>query len=82
MSIFKPHRAVASSTTARWLKTVLGAASVDTSNAHSVIGTSTSKAGLPQMTSSKQLTGASESVFHHWPTDEFKYGRAVLASRK
>ena len=48
LAVKKPHRAVASSTIARWLKSILLSAGVDTSlfSAHSIRGASSSKAAM------------------------------------
>lgn len=87
VAIIKPHKAVTSSTIARWLKGMLEAAGVDTSifNAHSVRGASSSKAANMGITTGDILKAAdwsSESVFqrfYHKPTGQSKYGRAVLS---
>ena len=87
VATIKPHRAVASCTIARWLRSVLNAAGVDTSifNSHSVRGASTSKAANMGITTEDILKAAnwsSESVFQRFyykPTKKPEYGRAVLA---
>ena len=87
VAVIKPHRAVTSSTIARWLKSILGAAGVDTSifNAHSVRGASSSRAANMGITTNDILKAAnwsSESVFQRFyykPTEISKYGRAVLS---
>ena len=86
--VIKPHRAVGSSTIARWLKSTLEAAGVDTSifSAHSVRGASSSKAANMGNTTNEILRAAdwsSESVFqkfYHKPTEKrSSFGRAVLS---
>ena len=72
VAIIKPHRAVTSSTIARWLKAVLKASGVDTSifDAHSVRGASSSKAANMGITTNDILRAAdwsSESVFQKFP---------------
>ena len=75
-----------SSIIARWLKSVLGAAGIDTFifNAYSVRGTSLSKVGNMGITTYEILKAANwslESVFqrfYHKLTEEPKYGRVVL----
>ncbi len=73
MAIIKPHRAVTSSTIARWLKAVIGASGVDTSifNAHSVRGASSSKAENMGITTNDILKAAdwsSEKFYHNGPS--------------
>ena len=81
-------RAVTPSTIARWLKSILETAGVDTSifNAHSVRGASASKAANMGITTNDILKAAdwsSESVFqkfYHKPiAEQHSYGRAVLS---
>ena len=83
LAIIKPHRAVVSSTIARWLRAILEAAGVDTSifNAHSVRGASTSKAANMGVTTNDILKAANSvfQKFYHKPTEKCNYGRAVLA---
>ena len=76
-----------SSTIARWLKSILDAAGVDTSifNAHSVRGASSSRAANMGITTNDILKAANwslESVFQRFydkPTEMSKHGRVVLA---
>ena len=90
IAIIKPHGAVTVSTIARWLKSLLEAAGIDTSifNAHSIRGASTSKAANVGITTQDILKAAdwkSESVFqkfYYKPTEAASYGRAVLRSKK
>ena len=68
LAINKPHKPVASSTIARWIKSVLSSAKVDTSvfGAHSTRGASTSKAALSGITMQDILQTAdwsSDSTF-------------------
>ena len=87
VAVIRPHKAVTSSTIARWLKFILGAAGVDTSifNAHTVRGASASRAANMGITTNdilKTANWSSESVFqrfYHKPTEMSKYGRAVLS---
>ena len=89
ISLIRPHKCVTSSTIARWLKSLLEAAGVDTTifHAHSVRGASTSKAANLGITSNDILKAAdwsSESVFqkfYYESTYDSSYGRAVLSSQ-
>ena len=89
LAIIKPHKAVTSSTIARWLKLLLEAAGIDTSvfNAHSVRGASSSAAANLGITTNDILKAAdwsSESVFQRFyykPIEDPSFGRAVLSSR-
>ena len=60
VSFIKPHRAVTSSTIARWLKEVMAAAGIDTSTfkAHSARGASTSTASMQGVTTQDILSAA------------------------
>ena len=75
ISFIKPHKAVTSSSIARWLKTILEEAGIDTSmfGAHSTRGASAAaKAGV---------NWSSESVFqrfYHKTSNKAAYGRAVI----
>jgi len=87
VSIIKPHKAVTSSTIARWLKTTLGLAGIDTSifNAHSTRGASSMASSLGITTDDilKAADWSSESVFqkfYHKSTQNTDYGRAVLSA--
>ena len=68
LAVTKPHAPVASSTIARWLKSVLASAGVDTHtfSAHSTRGASTSAASMAGLTTKQILDTAdwsSESTF-------------------
>ena len=88
LALIKPHKAVTSSTIARWLKSLLEAAGIDTSvfTAHSVRGASSSAAANLGITTNDILKAAdwsSESVFQRFyykPTEDPSYGRAVLST--
>jgi len=88
ISFIKPHKAVTSSSVARWLKSVLSAAGIDTAifSAHSTRGTSSSAAANVGITTNDILKAAnwsSESVFqkfYYKPSDDSSYGRAVLSN--
>ena len=89
LATIKPHKAVSSSTLARWLKSLLEAAGVDTStfSAHSVRGAFTSKAanmGITTVDILKTADWSSESVFqkfYYKPSADAVYGKAVLSSK-
>ena len=86
VTIIKPHKAVSSSTVARWLKSFLEALGIDTSifSVHSVRGASSSAAAFAGISTSDILKAAgwnSESTFQHFyyrSTDDPSFGRAVL----
>ena len=88
LSFIRPHKPVTSSTIARWLKSLLEMAGVDTVifSAHSVRGASTSKASNMGVTTADILKAAdwsSESVFqkfYYKPDHNVSYGRAVLST--
>ena len=88
LALIKPYKAVTSSTIARWLKSLLEAAGIDTSvfTAHSVRGVSSSVAANMGITTNDILKAAdwsSESVFQRFyykPTEDPSYGRAVLST--
>ena len=68
VSFIKPHKAVTSSSVARWLKSVLSAAGIDTAifSAHSTKGASSSAAANVGITTNDILKAEnwnSESVF-------------------
>ena len=86
--IIKPNKAVASSTIARWLKSLLQAAGIDISifSAHSVHGASSTTAANMGITTNDILKAAdwsSESVFQkfYYSTENPSFGRAVLSAR-
>ena len=89
LAIIKPHKAVTSSTIARWLKFLLESAGINTSvfNAHSVRGASSTAAANLGITTNDILKAAdwsSDSVFQRFyykPTENPSYGRAVLSTR-
>ena len=86
ISLIKPYKPVISSTFARWLKSVLGKAGIDTNmfKAHSVCGASTSAAANAGMTMNDILNAAdwsSESVFqklYYRPEQKGRFGTSVL----
>ena len=86
ISFIKPHKAVTSSSIARWLKTTLEEAGIDTAvfGAHSTRGASSSAAAIAGITTADILKAAnwsSESVFqkfYHKPSNKAAYGRAVI----
>ena len=88
VSFIKPHGKVSSSTIARWIKSLLEVAGVDTSifNAHSVRGASSSTAANMGITTNDILKAAdwsSESVFqkfYYKPSQNPNFGRAVLST--
>lgn len=88
LGVTKPHKPVASSTIARWLKVMLGKAGVNTEifKAHSVRSASTSAAAAAGITTGDILKAAdwsNEAVFqrfYHKSTESSNYGLAVLTS--
>ena len=88
LALIKPHKAVTSSTIARWLKSLLEAAGIDTTvfTAHSAQGASSSAAANLGITTNDILKAAdwsSESVFQRFyykPTEDPSFGRAVLST--
>jgi integrase len=87
-SFVKPHKALSSSTIARWLKMTLECAGVDISifGPHSTRGASASAAAKGGITTEDILKAAnwsSESVFqrfyHRAVDDRAAYGRAVIS---
>ena len=87
VAISKPHKAVSSSTVARWIKSLLEASGIDVSifSAHSVRGASSSAAASTGISTAEILKAAnwsSESVFQRFyyrSTDNQSYGRVVLS---
>ena len=85
--MIKPYNSVSSPTIARWLKSVLAKAGVDTNifKAHSVRGASTSAAASAGVTTNDILNAAdwsSESVFqkfYYKPEQNSTFGVAVLS---
>ena len=81
------HHAVTSSTIARWLKTTLEQAGIDTAifKAHSTRGASTSAAALRGVTTSDIILAAdwsSDSVFRRFyykPVHDPTFGKAILS---
>ena len=79
---------MASSSVARWLKSVLSAAGIDTAifSAHSIRGAFSSAAANVGITTNDILKAAnwsSESVFQRFyykPSDNASYGRAILST--
>ena len=88
ISFIKPHKAVTSSSVARWLKSVLSAAGIDTAifSLHSTMGASTSAAANVGITTNNILKAAnwsSESVFqkfYYKPSDNASYGKVILST--
>ena len=86
MSFIRPHKAVTSSSVARWLKTILKEARIDTSifGAHSTRGVSALAAAKAGVTTGDILKAAkwnSESVFQRFyleSVDKAACGRAVI----
>ena len=86
ISFIKPHKAVTSSSIARWLRLILENAGINSSifGAHSTRGASASAAFRAGITTSDILQAAnwsSESVFqkfYHKEVDKAAYGRAVI----
>ncbi len=84
----KPHKAVAPSTIARWLKTMLECAGIDTNifSGHSIRGAASSMASKGGVTTGDILKAAdwsSESVFqkfYHKSQQNPHFGRTVLSS--
>ena len=84
LALIKPYKAVTSSTIARWLKSLLEAAGIDTSvfTAHSVRGASASAPANMGITTNDILKAAdwnSESVFQRFyykPVEDPSFGRA------
>ena len=87
ISFIKPHKAVTSSSIARWLRLTLENSGINASifGAHSTRGASASAASKAGITTSDILKAAnwsSESVFqrfYHKETDRAAYGRAVIS---
>ena len=87
VAMIKPHKAISSSTVARWLKSLLEASGIDTLifSAHSVRGASSSAAASTGISTAEILKAAnwsSESVFQRFyykSTDNPSYGRVVLS---
>ena len=85
----KPHKPVSSSTLARWLKSLLEKAGIDTGifKAYSVRGAGTSAAANAGVTMADILKAAdwsSESVFtkfYYKPIRSSVFGSAVLSNR-
>ena len=87
IATIKPHKAVTSSTIARWLRTIMGKAGVDTTifKAHSVRSASVSTAANAGVTTADILKAAdwsNQSVFQRFyykPQQDSSFGRAVLS---
>ena len=86
-AVVKPHKPICSSTLARWLKSLLERAGIDTDTfkAHSVRGAATLAAARAGVTTSDILKAAgwsSESVFtkfYYKPVQSGTFGAAVLS---
>ena len=87
IAMIRPHKPVSSSTVARWLKTVLNNAGIDTSifKAHSVRSaacSSASEAGVTTATILDAADWATETVFQRFyykPKHNTTFGHAVLS---
>ena len=87
LATIKPHKAVASSAIARWLKTIMERAGIDTAifKAHSVRSTSVSTATSAGVTTADILKAAdwsNQSVFqkfYYKPLKDTSFGKAVLS---
>ena len=87
IATIKPHKAISSSTVARWLKSLLEASGIDISifSAHSVRGPSSFAAASTGVSTAEILKAAnwsSETVFQRFyyrSTDNPSYGKAVLS---
>ena len=83
----RPYKAVCSSTVARWLKSVLTAAGIDTGifKAHSVRGAASSAAANAGVTMNDILEAADWSTetvfqkFYYKPQNKTTFGKAVLS---
>ena len=89
LALIKPYNPVAPSTIARWLKSILSKAGIDTSTfkAHSIRGASTSSAANAGITTSDILAAAdwsSETVFRKFyyrpDGQKSEFGSAVLST--
>ena len=88
LGVIKPHNPVAPSTVARWLRTVMGKAGIDTNifKAHSTRGAATTaaaNAGITMEDILKAANWSSDTVFkkfYYKPTKDVKFGQAVLTS--
>ena len=89
LSFVQPHKPVTSSTIARWSRTILEQAGIDTSvfGAHSTRGASSSaevRGGVTTEDILKAANWSSESViqkFYHKTVNNAAYGRAVIGSK-
>ena len=90
LTTIKPHNPASSSTIARWLKSILGKAGIDTTvfKAHSVRGAATTAASNAGVTIGDILNAADWSNpsvfqrFYYKPSKQTQFGRAVLDSTK
>ena len=81
LTTIRPHNPASSSTIARWLKSILGKAGVDTAvfrHTHKLPRQQPPMQGSPQVTFSMRLIGARL----HKPSKQTEFGRAVLDSDK
>ena len=89
IATIQPYKAVSSSTVARWIKTVLAKAGIDTDifKAHSVRSAATSAAADAGVTTTDILSAAdwsSESIFqkfYYKPQKNNTFGKAVLSTK-
>ena len=87
LATIKPHKTVASSTIARWLKTIMERAGIDTSifKAHSVRSASVSTAASAGVTTADILKAADWTNlsffqrFYYKPLKDASFGKAVLS---
>ena len=87
IAMIKPHKPFSSSTVARWLKTVLNNAGIDTSifKAHSVRSAATSSASEAGVTTATILDAADWATetmfqrFYYKPKHNTTFGHAVLS---
>ena len=87
IAVIRPHKPVTSSTIARWIKSVLTNAGIDTAifKAHSVRSAATSAASEAGLSTSEILAAAdwsTESVFqkfYYKPKGDTRFGQAVLS---
>ena len=87
LAVVKPHKPISSSTMARWLRSLLGKAGIDTNifKAHSVRGAAASaaaNAGVTTIDIMKAADWSSESVFtkfYYKPVRSRAFGAAVLS---
>ena len=90
LGVVKPHNPVAPSTVARWLRSMMEKAGIDTSvfKAHSARGaavTAAANAGITTEDILKAADWSSDTVFKNFyykPTRDTRFGQAVLTTQK